>query len=243
MLATNSLETPVLGLVAQRDGERLRSRRRAAAPRQLRIFRGRSQSLALATTSRCSAVSSPDRTRWRNSRAARRSTPTIIRWSPISRRASPMRRIPLPRDRLLELLGHVDNEPAESARATATRTGSARLVAYWQARDRYLELGRDVRPTFDVREMLAQVRDPLLSRAAHQPGLSAGLRSAATHGVRPRAQRFRRGERAADATRARTTGAARSGGSAARAGRVAVNHSAVSGRSHFTRCTPSLRPR
>jgi hypothetical protein len=39
---------------------------------------------------------------------------------------------------------------------------SARLAAYWSARDRFLEVGRDVVPTRDAGRMLAQVREPLL---------------------------------------------------------------------------------
>ena len=37
-----------------------------------------------------------------------------------------------------------------------------RLAAYWAARDRFLEVGRDVRPSADPQAMLAQVREPLL---------------------------------------------------------------------------------
>ena len=38
-----------------------------------------------------------------------------------------------------------------------------RLSAYGAARNQFIESGRDVRPTGDVRQMLAQVREPLLS--------------------------------------------------------------------------------
>ncbi|MET0533566.1 MAG: spermidine synthase, partial [Steroidobacter sp.] len=37
------------------------------------------------------------------------------------------------------------------------------LRAYWSARNQFLAAGRNVHPNSDVREMLAQVRDPLLS--------------------------------------------------------------------------------
>ncbi len=40
---------------------------------------------------------------------------------------------------------------------------ASRLAAYWAARNRFIEAGRDVQPTSDVRRMLAQVREPLLS--------------------------------------------------------------------------------
>ena len=42
-------------------------------------------------------------------------------------------------------------------------TWPARLAAYWVARDRFIESGRDVRPSPHLREMLAQVREPLLA--------------------------------------------------------------------------------
>jgi spermidine synthase len=37
-----------------------------------------------------------------------------------------------------------------------------RLSDYWAARDRFIRVGMQVRPTSDVHEMLAQVREPLL---------------------------------------------------------------------------------
>ena len=37
-----------------------------------------------------------------------------------------------------------------------------RLAAYRLARDRFIDLGRGVQPAADVRQMLAQVREPLL---------------------------------------------------------------------------------
>src|SRR5258706_5653090 len=58
--------------------------------------------------------------------------------------------------------------------------GPRRLAAYWVARDRFVESGRDVRPAPRVEDMLAQVREPLLSvlrlspdfRPAYDPLLS-----------------------------------------------------------------------
>jgi spermidine synthase len=67
-----------------------------------------------------------------------------------------------PRDRLFELLTHVSIDPSQLL-ASGDTQWTRRLAAYWQARDRYLEFGRNVKPTYDARAMLAQVRDPLLS--------------------------------------------------------------------------------
>jgi len=161
MLATNSLETPVLGLVARRDGERLRLedlRQRLAAanfPRPMEEF-GIGDDLALLG----SFVAGPD-----SLAEFSAGTPLNTDDHPVVTYLAP--RITyapdsLPRDRLLEFLGVVQNEP-DHLLMPGDKEWQRRLVAYWQARDRYLELGRHVRPTADVREMLAQVRDPLLS--------------------------------------------------------------------------------
>jgi spermidine synthase len=66
-----------------------------------------------------------------------------------------------PRDRLLELLGQLDIAPGELIEA-ADSGWSARLSAYWSARDRFIEVGRNVEATADVEQMLAQVREGLL---------------------------------------------------------------------------------
>ncbi len=49
------------------------------------------------------------------------------------------------------------------AEAAGDAALSRRLVAYWAARDGYLLAGRAVQPTADVRQMLAQVEQPLLA--------------------------------------------------------------------------------
>jgi spermidine synthase len=185
MLATYSLETPVLGLVSRRDAERFdlgEIRHRLATiqtPRPLGDF-GIVDDLsllggfiagpaALASFAQNSPLNTDDH-------------PVVpylaprITYSPTS----------APRDRLLELLASVDNEPDELL-AEHDGEWQGRLAAYWEARDRYLELGRDVRPTYDVREMLAQVREPLLSvlhiSPDFRPAYDPLLRMA--HGIAP----------------------------------------------------------
>lgn len=73
----------------------------------------------------------------------------------------------LPRDRLITLLRAVDIHPDELIGNDDTSLRdtdwTARLEAYWTARNRYLEMGSAVQPTTDVRRMLATVREPLLS--------------------------------------------------------------------------------
>ncbi len=97
----------------------------------------------------------------------------------------------LPRDRLVALLGELAISPGDVVAAPSDTDWNARLAAYWTARDAFIAAGRDVEPTLDVQRMLAQVREPLLGVLAHQPRLSAGLRSVAEHGARARARRRR----------------------------------------------------
>jgi spermidine synthase len=161
MLATNSLETPVLALIARRDGERIdvdAVRRRLATirmPRSLADF-GITDDFAILG----SFVAGPASLAKFAGNAALNTDdhPVVTYLAPRITYAPDS----APRDRLLALLGEVGNDPAELMTGGGAEW-TRRLVAYWQARDRYLKLGRDVRPTPDVREMLAQVRDPLLA--------------------------------------------------------------------------------
>jgi spermidine synthase len=161
MLATNSLETPVLGLVSRRDGEPIEVagvRRRLAAmntPRPLVDF-GITDDLAVLGN----FIAGPGALA-RFAGAAPLNTddhPVVTYLAPRITYAPDS----APRDRLLELLADVHIEPAELL-VPSDAQWTQRLAAYWQARNRYLELGRDVRPTYDARAMLAQVREPLLS--------------------------------------------------------------------------------
>ena len=68
-----------------------------------------------------------------------------------------------PKDRLSALLHELVIEPAELLTDGSDAAFSLRLAAYWSARNRFIESGRDVRPSLRVEEMLAQVREPLLS--------------------------------------------------------------------------------
>jgi spermidine synthase len=69
----------------------------------------------------------------------------------------------LPRDRLKALLGHVGIAPTDLLGADGDPAGRQRLAAYWSARDDFIAIGQQVRPSDDVRQLLVQVRDPLLS--------------------------------------------------------------------------------
>jgi spermidine synthase len=69
----------------------------------------------------------------------------------------------LPRDRLVSLLGQLTIDPADTLAAGTNATTQQRIAAYWSARNRYIEIGREIQPSADVERMLAQVRAPLLS--------------------------------------------------------------------------------
>jgi len=162
MLASNSLETPVLGLIGHRDAERiergpLRDRLASTvAPATLAelgfddefsvlgaVIAGPS---ALAHFAGSAPLNTDDRP------IVAYAAPRIT-YAPDS----------LPRDRLIALLHELSCEPSELLAPPADPEFFARLSAYWAARDRFVELGRDVRPSARVEDMLAQVRQPLLS--------------------------------------------------------------------------------
>ncbi len=167
IIATNSLDTPVIGLVGRGvagsrrfDPAQVRARVASAAfvhgPTDLGLadefallgsFIAGPQSLArFAADSRANT----------DDRPVVAYTAPRIAYVPDS----------LPRDRLVALLGELTITPSDvfdAAPTAAAQQQGARMAAYWAARTRYLAIGRDVRPLADVQHMLAQVRDPLLS--------------------------------------------------------------------------------
>ena len=162
VLATHSLITPVIGLVARRDGEsldRIEIDARLAAPRLAQWLPQLAfgDDLALLGT----FVAGP-RSLARFSSGAPLNTddrPVVAYLAPRITYAPDSS----PRDRLLAFIAAVDIGVDELVLPGAGPDWERRLTAYWAARDRYLEIGRDVTPTSDVRQMLAQVRAPLLS--------------------------------------------------------------------------------
>jgi spermidine synthase len=159
VLATNSLETPVVGLVGRRDAARVRAsevRQRIASPRlpPTAAQLGFSDELAVLgsfiagpSTLASFAGDAPLNTD---------DLPVIAYLAPRSAYAADS----APRERLLALLHAVHVRPAE---VLANGDDGARLAAYWAARDRFIEAGYAVRATNDAAAMLAQVREPLLS--------------------------------------------------------------------------------
>lgn len=164
LLATLSLDTPTIGLISRRDGEpfdlgQVRARVHAASSFGAGNF-GLPDDLSLLG----SFIAGPRFLAELGSVAPLNTDDRPI----VAYRAPAITYVPLsmPRDRLLELLSAADIDPAELLKQNDDESQSewqSRLANYWAARNRFIEAGRDVRPSPDVQEMLAQVREPLLS--------------------------------------------------------------------------------
>jgi spermidine synthase len=159
MLATYSLETPVVGLVALEDGGRFDAgsvRKRAEGMMdELALFGSfLAGPSALARFAGNAPVNTDDR-------------PVVAYAAPRITYVADSR----PRDRLVELLRELEMRPNELV-AGASAGWKDQLAAYWTARNRFIEAGRDVRPTADVQRMLSQVREPLLSVLRTSPDFS-----------------------------------------------------------------------
>ncbi|MDP4300003.1 spermine/spermidine synthase domain-containing protein [Leptothrix discophora] len=168
VIATHSLSTPVLGLIGRRDGLRIDPaalhQRLADAAAGLQPARhGYVDELALLG----SVVATPDAlAAW--SRDAEPNTddhPVVAHLAPRITYAPDSR----PADRLLALLGEWQVSPGRLLVDGADAGLTSRLLAYRQARDRYLQIGRDARALADVRRMLAQVGEPLRQVLALSP--------------------------------------------------------------------------
>lgn len=162
VLATNSLETPVLGLLAQRgvarfrlDQVRVRLSQSRSTPSVVSFGFADEYALlgnfvagprALAHFSLGAALNTDD-------------LPIVAYRAPRITYAPQS----LPRDRLIALLHEFNVAPEEVLQPTNDADAVARLSAYWLARNRYIEFGRDVRVSSDVRSMLSQVAEPLVS--------------------------------------------------------------------------------
>jgi spermidine synthase len=161
MLATNSLETPVLGLIARAEPGGFSWRgvqgrlAQYRAPQPLAAY-GLGDEFALMG----SFIAGPSAL-LRFAAAAPLNTddrPVVAYRAPRVTYAPDS----LPRDRLLALLQELTVTPAELLADPLPEPWPQRLTAYAAARNLYLAHGRQVRPAQDVHAMLAQVREPLL---------------------------------------------------------------------------------
>jgi len=201
IVASNSLDTPVLGLVARRDQGRfdLAGRRgrlsRLAPPGRLAEL-GLEDELAVLG----SAIAGPGAlSRFAGAAAANTDDHPIVAYSAPRATYAPDS---APRDRLIALLHELSIEPEELVLPTPDPGWRDRLAAYWAARTRFVESGRDVRPSPRVTDMLAQVREPLLSvlrispdfRPAYDPllAMAAALARSDVAGARTLLDELRR---------------------------------------------------
>ncbi|MCZ2497916.1 spermidine synthase [Xylophilus sp. Kf1] len=171
VLASNSLDTPVLGLVALPGDGRIDlsavRARRAAAQAQPALARGLATAhledeFAIAG----SAVAGPAALR-RFVGDARPNTddhPVVNHRAPWATYAPESR----PRERLMALVAQLRPEPAELLHRP--QPGDAeRMAAYWQVRRGYLAFGTTVRPDPDPAVMLQRVQAPLLAMLGESP--------------------------------------------------------------------------
>lgn len=160
LLASNSLETPVFGLVGRRqpfDPTKVRERlARVALPDKVAGM-GFEDELAVLG----SFVAGPASLRELAGDAPANTDDQPV----VAYRAPRITYAPdsSPGDRLIALLRELSLDPTQLLTESTDATSSRRLAAYWTARNRFIESGRDVQPSPRVADMLAQVRGPLLS--------------------------------------------------------------------------------
>ncbi len=152
ILASNSLDTPTLGLVGRAGATRFQPHALPGLAAQFGLadnFSVLGSFIADATALRHFAADAPlntDDRPWVAYRAPR------ITYAPDS----------APRDRLLDLLGQL-NVDASTLLAQPDAAVASRLTAYAHARSAYLDLGRRTTPSADPAVMLARVGPPLLA--------------------------------------------------------------------------------
>jgi spermidine synthase len=161
MLASNSLETPVLGLIGRADERRFDV---AALHERLAHLARPEWLTGLALEDELAVLGSfamgpAALKRFSSGAPLNTDDHPVVAYSAPRITYAPDSS---PRDRLIGLLRELSVEPDELIEPPADPKWSSRLAAYWLARDRYVESGRDVRPSSRVEEMLAQVREPLL---------------------------------------------------------------------------------
>jgi len=162
VIASNSLETPVVGLVGRADAHPFDA---DALQHRLRHSARATQLTALGFEDELAVLGSAIGGSASLTRFAAR-VPLNTDDHPVVAYGAP--RITYapdssPKDRLSQLLSELAIAPGELLREGADPEFERRLAAYWSARDRFIESGRNVRPSPRVEDMLAQVREPLLA--------------------------------------------------------------------------------
>ena len=185
VLATNSLDTPVLGLIARPDDARFNP---ATVRTRLRNFTLPARLAQLHLTDDFAVLGSFIAGPGDLQRFAADAPLNTDDRPVVTHRASFITYAPdsLPRERLMALLKSLQPQPealltlaaAGSAAGSAAGTNagntsqvdwSQRLGSYWSARTRFIEAGMSVQPSQDPRAVLTQVQAPLLAIVRSSP--------------------------------------------------------------------------
>lgn len=167
VLASNSLDTPVLGLVARPDDPAIDL---AAVRARLAQSAGPSRQAAARLEDEFAVVGSVLAGPATLARFAQRSVantddrPVVMHQAPWATYAPPS----TPRERLMQLLRELQPHAIELLRQPRDAEAD-RMQAYWAARRLYLEFGATVRPTADAGEMLQRVQKPLMGLLRQSP--------------------------------------------------------------------------
>lgn len=179
VLAANSLETPVIGLVGRREADAWRGAASSTSTSTLSAWHARVELSPARRDGRTLAdfgiedefamlgaiVAGP-----RSLAAFAGKFPMNTDDRPIVAYLAPRlvyAPASTPKERLFEFLHQVSAAPSDVGLKAPDE--ARRLAAYWRARDRFLEAGRSARPVTDPAAMLAQVGDPLLEALRLSP--------------------------------------------------------------------------
>jgi spermidine synthase len=175
VLAGNSLDTPVLGLIARPDDPAIDL---AAVRARLAPLAGAPQLAAARLEDEFAVVGSVLAGPAALARFAQGATantddrPVVVHQAPWATYAPPS----TPRERLLQLVNALQpraNELLGTPRGTQAEADADadadRMQAYWTARRAYLDFGATVRPVADAGEMLQRVQAPLLDLVRQSP--------------------------------------------------------------------------
>ena len=159
VLASNSLDSPVIGLISHRDGERFHADK---VQSRIEQFGGRELLQSARLGSRFAVLGSvvADADALRRFAADQLPNsddrPLVIHLAPRTTYAPDT----TPRQRLATFVD-LTGAKAQNVVSTAFADNNTRLAAYWRARNLYLQLGMSIRPSGNPSKMLDQLQAPL----------------------------------------------------------------------------------
>ena len=171
VLASNSLDTPVVGLISRPDQqaweiEPVRTRMSDLSPRMAKALKGAKLDDEFAVLGSIIAGPTALKDFVRDATLNTDDRPVVTHRAPWVSYAPQE----APRDRLAILMERLAPQATDViGRHQSQSTEAARLEAYWAARAKYLAFGMAVRPDPDPRVMLRQLRLPLLEMVTTSP--------------------------------------------------------------------------